>query len=401
MKTLLFLALLMTIGLACHPHIVKPNARESINASIRDANRLGIGTSFKKGVVRNDVVLDWCRNGSGGVLLEIPNGSIKEVGKDSIYVSSCYMDVTEVCNLHYRSFLQWNAIVYSTMPQVYESLLPDTSVWLEHFPEEAIGGLLKEYYFRNAAFDYYPVVGVSWKQAQAYALWRTNRINEAILIDRAHINADFEGQQGENHFDSYNYLNRMYEAEPGEKPMIDPITREERSVVASDEILLPNYRLPTTSELKQAAKHRKSYEENKALRVFKKKVLAHEKKHPKPAFYDHEQYNLPSSIIRDQEEGEAPYHLNDKIEEWTQQHYNTNDLYNKSHYEGKDATGKPTYYTPIWIMESEVLQLDTNSWHRATHIRLDTAITNKFANQHYINNKTSYKSFRCVLPNLW
>lgn len=402
------------MGWACQPNITKPNVRASTNASIRAANRWGVVPLFKKRALQSllrwdRVIPDWCSKGFGGVLLEIPNGVIKEEGKDSIYVSSCYMDATEVCNLHYRSFLQWNAMIYASSPHVYESLLPDTSIWLEHFPKETIGGLLKEYYFRNAAFDYYPVVGVSWEQAQAYALWRTDRINEAILIERKHINPNFEGQQEENHFDSESYLVGLYEAEPGSKPMVNAITGEERRVNASDEILVPAYRLPTSSELKQAAKHVRGYKKNKALDVFKEKVLAHEKIHPKPAFYDHEQYNLPYSIIRDREEGRAPYHLNDTIEEWTQLHPTTNDRYNKSHYdkhhckEGLYYRNHPPYYIPMWVIQSQRIWMNTDhpEWYSTPKIKLDTALANSFAKQHHIDNTTPYKSFRCVLPNLW
>ena len=335
------------------------------------------------------------------MLLEIPNGNTPEEGT---YVSSCYMDATEVCNVHYRSFLQWNAIVYATLPEVYESLLPDTSIWLEHFPEEAIGGLLKEYYFRNAAFDYHPVVGVSWGQAQAYALWRTDRINELILLDRKHIIADFERQQGANNFITFNFLNGLYTVSPNDKSMINPITKEERRVVASDEILLPNYRLPTPAELKQAAKKEKDYSKNNALIAYKKKILAHNSIHPKPAYYDHKQYSLPYSIIKDGIEGaKAPYHLKDTLGEWTQLHYTTNEQYNKSHYRGRDADGRLTYYISMWVTQSQMVRFDstTTVWNRRFEVKLDTTITNKFAQQHTILNTTPFKPFRCVLPNLW
>ena len=39
-----------------------------------------------------------------------------------------------------------------------------------------------EYYFRHPAYSFYPVVGVSWEQAMAYSQWRTDRVNEQILV---------------------------------------------------------------------------------------------------------------------------------------------------------------------------------------------------------------------------
>lgn len=57
--------------------------------------------------------------------------------------------------------------------QVY----PDTSVWVADFTyaqnEPMVIG-----YFSLPAFDDYPVVGVSWKQAEAFNHWRTKRFND-------------------------------------------------------------------------------------------------------------------------------------------------------------------------------------------------------------------------------
>jgi formylglycine-generating enzyme required for sulfatase activity len=40
-------------------------------------------------------------------------------------------------------------------------------------------------YLRHPAFESHPVVGVSWKQATNYAKWRTDRVNEQILVEMA------------------------------------------------------------------------------------------------------------------------------------------------------------------------------------------------------------------------
>lgn len=377
MKGIFLLTLFITIGFACQQNIYKtPNP---IHPSIRDANKLGIDDKS------NQETFMFYGGGYSGVLLKIPNGTIEKIEGDSAYVSSFYIDATEVCNLHYRRFIQWNHRIWASMPQVAISLLPDTTIWLEQFPNEAIGGLLKNHYFRNPAFDYHPVVGVSWEQAQAYALWRTDRINEAILVYRGHIQSDPEGYEGQNSFDTYNFLNAYFETSSGDKPMVDPITKNERRVTAADDILLPNYRLPTSSELEHAATQVKDYSKNKALEAFKKKILAHNKIYPIPTYYDHKQYNLPYCIM---EEGikDAPYHLIDNVDEWTQQSYNTNEQYNM-HYHAYDADNKPHYYVPIWIKRAAGT--------------VDTNIVNKFAQQHTIKDVSHYKGFRCVMPNLW
>ena len=38
-------------------------------------------------------------------------------------------------------------------------------------------------YLRHPSYREYPVVGVSWEQANDYCIWRTDRVNERILID--------------------------------------------------------------------------------------------------------------------------------------------------------------------------------------------------------------------------
>jgi gliding motility-associated lipoprotein GldK len=50
-------------------------------------------------------------------------------------------------------------------------ILPDNNVWAEDFPNSQSDFLVNNY-FQIKGFDNYPVVGVTWKQARAYAAWR-------------------------------------------------------------------------------------------------------------------------------------------------------------------------------------------------------------------------------------
>ncbi len=52
------------------------------------------------------------------------------------------------------------------------NVYPDTEVWAKDFPNSQTYLIMKDY-FTNPAFDDYPVVGVNWKQARAYAHWKT------------------------------------------------------------------------------------------------------------------------------------------------------------------------------------------------------------------------------------
>ena len=57
---------------------------------------------------------------------------------------------------------------------------PDTLVWRDklRYNEPYVNN-----YLRHPAYKNYPVVGVSWLQATDYCKWRTDRVNEQILIN--------------------------------------------------------------------------------------------------------------------------------------------------------------------------------------------------------------------------
>jgi sulfatase modifying factor 1 len=61
------------------------------------------------------------------------------------------------------------------------------------------GTLQVEYYLRHPAYRDYPVVGVNWLQANDYCAWRTDRVNEVILI-REGLFEHYPNQINEDHF---------------------------------------------------------------------------------------------------------------------------------------------------------------------------------------------------------
>lgn len=56
------------------------------------------------------------------------------------------------------------------------NVYPDTTVWVKDFDNGANDLMLRNY-FSDPKFGKYPVVGVSWKQAKAYTIWKTEKIN--------------------------------------------------------------------------------------------------------------------------------------------------------------------------------------------------------------------------------
>ena len=59
------------------------------------------------------------------------------------------------------------------------NVYPDTLVWLYDY-SYSFNEPLTQKYFYHPAYDHYPVVGVSWKQAKAFCVWRTQLKNSFL-----------------------------------------------------------------------------------------------------------------------------------------------------------------------------------------------------------------------------
>ena len=207
------------------------------------------GGTYTKGNVKDNVMHDW-------------NNTPTQQ-----YVRSFFIDETEVTNLMYVEYLHWmNKVFSEDFPDIYKAALPDTLVWRNPlgFNEDMVNN-----YLRHPAFENHPVVGVSWKQATNYAKWRTDRVNERILVENGYIRLESTYPDSiKNSLDSYTFDTKGYlinpnkayggnilkisdnngieENEEGEGPRLNFVKRE-------DGLLLPEYRLPTETEWEYAA----------------------------------------------------------------------------------------------------------------------------------------------------
>ncbi len=193
------------------------------------------GGTFTMGRVENDVMYDWNN---------IPS---------RVTVSSFYMDETEVTNIAYREYLYWIRRVWSqSYPEVMDNATPDTLVWRSKL---AYNEPYVETYLRHPAYNLYPVVGVSWLQANDYCVWRTDRVNEQILIEEGVLREN-PNQFDDDNFNTDAYLMRQYYGEVKRNlPDLDPNGNGDagRTVRMEDGIFLPDYRLPTEAEWEYAA----------------------------------------------------------------------------------------------------------------------------------------------------
>jgi len=99
------------------------------------------------------------------------------IANTGIISENTFLDATEVTNLNWREYMSWHAQNYGKDSKEFLATTPDATVWKgEKFKP------MRAFYLQNAAYNDYPVVGISHEQAVAYCTWRAARINELLKL---------------------------------------------------------------------------------------------------------------------------------------------------------------------------------------------------------------------------
>ncbi len=170
-----------------------------------------------------------------------PNDMIFVPGNGDI--APFYISVSEEPNINYITYLLWIKAVWGeSYPEVVEAAIPKSAKFDQS--DQYIDAFV-DAYLTNPAYAYYPVTNLTWKQIENYLVWKTDRLNEYILIENKILNFNPE-QKDEDNFNTEAYLAGQYQGDV--RRNIPTKYMGERPVKFNDGVLFTGFRLPTEKE---------------------------------------------------------------------------------------------------------------------------------------------------------
>lgn len=96
-----------------------------------------------------------------------------------LIADSLFFDQTEITTFNWLEYTTWMKNNHGAGSPEHLASLPDSTVFTD-FNEP-----FSRLYFFHPAYHNYPIVGISYKQAQDFCVWRTQRVKEFLTIQNA------------------------------------------------------------------------------------------------------------------------------------------------------------------------------------------------------------------------
>lgn len=169
-----------------------------VRDSIAVTNYLDDNQYFIPGATSTDRLIDWSKVTKGKNIWSNKNEAAKEkiqgmyyqgedriFGRDELDISLLkynyeYFDLKAAAENREKNLPRSSFIVRDTV-----LIYPDTLSWISDF-QYADNEAMAQSYFSNPAYDDYPVVGITWKQANAFNKWRSRMLEKKFATRKGY-----------------------------------------------------------------------------------------------------------------------------------------------------------------------------------------------------------------------
>lgn len=152
-----------------------------------------------------------------------------------------YLDRMEISNIDWRAYLFWLEDEYGEDSEKYLQAIPDSNSWLQAYEEPVLW---------NRDYNHYPIVGITYEQAQAFCQWRSEpvqmkfkkevqyRLPTVEELKLASEKEDFEQKEDLYAYGTRNWFQRRLDLPRKHKGLFDnavELTAEQGVAVHGDE----------------------------------------------------------------------------------------------------------------------------------------------------------------------
>jgi gliding motility-associated lipoprotein GldJ len=177
----------------------------------------------------------------GSTIIGLFGEGVNNSAKKEVTIPSFYAKETEVTNIEWQEYLY--DLKEHASPEEYKAAQLNDSVWVRDL---AFNDPYVNSYSKHPGFRFYPVVGVTWTQAQQYCKWLTKYMNKKWAKENGEtLEEDEEASQGDQQDD---------EATPDQEQQAKEQKDEAPAIKENKNNFIPEFRLLTEAEWEYAAR---------------------------------------------------------------------------------------------------------------------------------------------------